>query len=348
MDVGITEISVKDRVFHEAHKLFHNQLKKEWSKELQRNPRKASKWMRKECEKLSNVLIIPDDLLVLRFSAGIFANSRIMFSICQQWERIALHTLAPEALAGEGRIWAMLLHLMLCEPNLEIGIEPMFQDYQTMVFPMGMKECPLMELMYRYNMFKDTPLDIKHEESRVTSPAFLRFDVRFLPTISGRAVLAFIQSRKCFDSVSFQENSNVAYLLSCLKESLEPIYNTLFNHFRPCIVACMLVTICWACCSRGPQHRESMSECLSHFVVFLERLPLHATLLHRAGRLRGKEHEKRLLRTVLRRTRILRITIDYFQENNKTIGYSQLALDTLFQARWSTLNERVHSTMRKK
>jgi hypothetical protein len=304
--------------------------------------------MRGECRRLSNVLSIPDDLLVLRFSAGLFANSRTMLAICQQWERMALHIIAPERLAGEGRVWATLLHMMLCEPNLEVGLEPMFQDYQTMIFPMGMRECPLMELLYRHDLFQGTPMEIpkEHEESRVTSPAFLRFDVRFLPTISGRMVLTFIQSRKCFDAVGRQENSNVAYLLSCLKESLEPIYATLFNHFRPCIVASMLVAICWACCSRGQRYRQSMSSCLAHLVAFLDRLPVHIGLLRRAGTFGDGEgeygnakHERRLLGVIIRRTRVLRKTIEYFQRDQKTLGYSQVALDALFQARWGTLGK---------
>jgi hypothetical protein len=334
------EIPIRERVFREAVALYKNQLRKEWSAMLHDEPRKASHWMRRECMELSNVLTTADDLLVLRFSAGLFANPRVILPICQQWERMALHTIAPEALAGEGRVWTLLLHLMLCEPSLEIGLEPMFQDYQTMVFPMGMGNCVLMELMYKHGMFKDSPLDIEHEESRVTSPAFLRFDVRFLPTVSGRMALNFIGARKCFDCVGYQENSNVAYLLSRLKEHLEPVYTTLFEHFRPCIVACMLVAICWACCSRGPAYRESMSVCLAHLLVFLQRLPLQFELLARSppGPTIDK-HEERLMRLILKRTRILRTTIEFFQHECKTMGYSLLALDALYQARWKTLEE---------
>jgi len=332
-------IPIQERVFREGLVLYKNQLRKEWSTALREDPRRASAWMRKECLELSDVLRIPDDLLVLRFSAGLFANPRTMLVICQQWERMALHTIAPEALAGEGRVWTLLLHLMICEPNLEVGLEPMFQDYQTMVFLMGMEQCPMMELMYRYDLFKDSPLDIEHEESRVTCPAFLRFDVAHLPTISGRMTLNFIGARKCFDSVGYQENSNVAYLSSCLKESLEPIYTVLFEHFRPCILACMLVAICWACCSRGHKYRTSMSECLAHLLVFLDRIPVQIELLTRASP--GKRldrHEEWLMRKIVRRTRILRPTLNYFQEECKTMGYSLLALDALFRARWDSLN----------
>lgn len=326
-------ISVKERVFKEAFTLYENQLKKEWSTRLGEDPRKASVWMRKECQKLSNVLTIPDDFLVLRFSAGLFANPRTMLSICQQWERMALHTIAPEALAGEGRVWTLLLHLMICEPSLEIGLEPMFQDYQTMVFPMGMEQCALMECMYAHGLFKDSPLDIKHEESRVTCPAFLRFDVAYLPTISGRMMLNFIGARKCFDAVGYQENSNVAYLLSCLKESLHPIYTTLFEHFRPCILACMLVAICWACCSRGIACRTSMSECLAHLLAFLDRVSAQVELASTSM----EGHDRYLMHKIVQRTRILRPTIKYFQEECKTMGYSLLALEALFRARWNTL-----------
>ncbi len=330
-------ISIKTRVFQEAYRLYKGPLKREWSKELQDDTDKASEWMREECVRLSCMLTIPDDLLMLRFSAGLFANPKTMLAICQQWERMALHTIAPEALAGEGRVWTLLLHLMICEPNLEIGIEPMFQDYQSMVFLMGMQECPFIELMYKYDLFKDSPLDIKHEESRVMCPAFLRFDAHFLLTISGRTTLSLITARKCFDSVGYQENSNISYLLSCLKESLAPVYETMFHHFRPCILACMLVSICWACCSRGSVYRKSMAGCLAHLLTFLERLPVQIDLLRAQGAFLEEKHDEYLLKKIVHRTRPLLETIQYFQNDFKDSGYSLRALDALFSARWNAM-----------
>ena len=104
---------IKDNIFRAAATLYKEDLRQEWSPKIRKDPEKAARWMRKQCKELSSVIDIPDDLLVLRFSSGLFANARTMLAICQQWERMALHTIAPDFLAGEGRVWILLLHLMM-------------------------------------------------------------------------------------------------------------------------------------------------------------------------------------------------------------------------------------------
>ena len=336
-------IPIVPRVFEKASAVYASHLDKEWSAKLQGNTAAASEWMSAECTRLVCVRNISDDTLMLRFSSGIFANARTMLAICQQWERMALHIIAPEKLAGEGRVWIMLLHLMLCEPNLEQGIDPMFQGYQTMVYLMGTSDCPFMELLYTYNFFEGTPLDIEHEQDRVISPAFLRFHSHYLPTISGRMAFLFLGARNCFTSTSYAENSNTSYLQSCLRESLAAIYDTLFNHFRPCILACMLVAICWGACSRGEVYRASMSESIAHLLAFIDRMKLQMEQHLRAQQV--SRHEEHLLRVIAQRVSILKKTIDYFQIDCKTSGYSLLSLDALFRARWTTLFNRGEPTL---
>lgn len=329
--------NLKEKIFSSAKDIYKKKLSVEWSKDLENDNKKASQWMYNECMQLSNVLKIPDDLLMLRFSSGLFANPKTFVPICQQWERMSLHVMAPDTLTGEGRVWTLFLHLILCEPILEVSLEPIFQDYQIMVYLMGMGECKLLTYMHEHDMFYDTPLDIKNAENRITCPAFLRFDAKFLPTISGRMTLNFLTSRKCFEHIGYQENSNISYLSSCLRHNLNVIYVTLFNHFRPCVVACMLVSVCWACCARGESHHHAMSESITHLLLFLERTKIlvKKNLMDPSV----DERDKMVMKKIHKRISKFGSIIHFLQNDCKHVGYSMKALEHLFGLHWELLKK---------
>lgn len=331
-------MSVSHIVAQRALSLYNDHLMYEWSDELQEDQTLAANWMTQESRSLGDILSISDENLVLRFSAGLFANAHTFLCICQQWESMASHTIASRELEGKGRVWALFLHVLLCEPDLNIEIITIFQEYEEIIYPFGVEPSRLIQMLYKKGWLDNTPLDTADKKNRVTSPAFLRFDVKFLSTISGRLALCMIQHRNGFDSTTFREESNTAYFQSLLRENLEPIYRTVFEHFRPCIVSCLLTAVTWAACSRGENYRRDMASCLAKLIVHVEKIREWAT---RA--LENEEYQsvqdRRILEKCVQRLDHLGQAVLFFEEKCKSLGYSLLSLCAMYTARWKSLEK---------
>jgi hypothetical protein len=293
-----------------------------------------------------NIYVISDEELMTRFCCGLFANPSVSLGICQQWEAVGSHLLYSGGLIGNGKIWTLLLHTLLCPPNLQVGLVPIFQQYQTMIYPFGMDTCSIMEFLLSNpsikGLFKKTPLDVA-EGDLVTCPGFLRFDVAFLPVLAGRLCLCCLRTRKCFTDISFQYGSDICYRMATLSGPTHFIYNTLFEHFRPCLVASMMVALVWAAQKRGLTFLHLLLETLKDFHYTLERIQMFIrkflqmypdTRCTQRGLFR-----KSLLHTIAERISVLGVLMrKYFRSFGEDEGdYSLRVLHMIYQEWWDML-----------
>jgi hypothetical protein len=331
-------------------------LAQEYVRVRKRETEEYREEIHKEALRLVNLELTTDEELITKFTCGLFANPSVWMGICQQWEAIGSHIVCSGGLVGEGKIWTILLHTLVCSPRLELGIVPIFQQYQTMVYPYGMDSCTMVELLLSNpNMkalFRNTPLDVPSDQL-VTSPAFLRFDVSFLPVLSCRIPLCCLRTRKCFTDTSFQHASDTCYRMRNLDVPTHYIYTKLFEHFRPCLVAALMVSLCWAAHKRGPIFVSILSETIRSFIRTIESISDAFIEICRddddddseGGGIkecaltdRGHFRKSNLLR-MAENMRILGDLVQrYFHRQVKTGDYSLKMLHAIYADVWKTLN----------
>lgn len=340
-------------LYKNACVIYRTILTQEYVRVRKRETEEYRAKIHKEALRLVDLGLVTDEELMTRFTCGLFSNPSVWVGICQQWEAIGSHIICSGGLIGEGKIWTMLLHTLVCSPRLELGIVPIFQQYQTMVYPYGMDSCGMIELLLSNpNMkalFRNTPLDVPHDQL-VTSPAFLRFDISFLPVLSCRIPLCCLRTRKCFTDISFQHGSDTCYRMRNMDVPTHYIYTKLFEHFRPCLVAALMVSLCWSAHKRGPIFVSILSETIRSFVLKIENISnvFTETCNYVNGCYegikecvltdRGHFRKSNLLR-MAKNMRILRFLIQkYFHRQVKTGDYSLKILHAIYADVWKALN----------
>lgn len=275
----------------------------------------------RRCEELVSTFRTTDEELMIHFATSLFDRPETMLSIAQQWERMSGHVIAPKELHGRGRVWTCLMHTMLSEGNLVLEMSPTCQSYAMKIYLYGMISCPRVEELFDQEFFAGTCMDVP---KRVLSPSYLRFDSEFLPTLHGRGALNMLRRRNAFQVTSYRTGSAVCAVQSNLRPNLDFVFQTVFNHFRPCIVACLLVAMTWSA------YKMSSS-------LFKERFSEHiASLLNHIGSRScppGLKGRMEILRTLLER----------YLENPGALdsgakgGYTLETLETLYHDLWNTL-----------
>jgi hypothetical protein len=315
-------------------------------------------WMKGECIRMSSPHFVTDEELMIRFVGGLFTNCNIMLFICQQWEAMLGYTIIPSELHGNGRIWTTLLCITMCDTDLTMEMVPMFQSYYTMIYLFGMDSCPMMEYIYDKNLFCNTCIDSREipQEKRVTSPGFLRFDARALPTLSGSATLGILRRRKVFLSTRYRTGSSCTGVQSCLSDSLNFIFETVFNRFRPCIIACMIISLYWSAKSRPPSlFVERLQTSLILFIYNIK----HSAIPNLEEKLKKKKKKKKkkknkksnkngqhnegkkkiiMIKKMISRLNIIETLLNNYIECPIGNGYSKETLCKLYMDMWSTIN----------
>jgi len=288
----------------------------------------------RECSRLSSVFKTPDEELMMRFACSLFCSPDTMISVTQQWQRMSGHTIAPKEYQGEGRIWTTLLHLLVCDANMAIEMVSMFQTYESKVYVFGMESCPMMESLYERGAFTGTCLgeDVVPGDKRVTSPSFLRFDTGYLPTLSGRACLCLLRSRGAFQQTQYRTGSSACAVQSVLRDEVDFIYQTVFDHFRPCVLACMLVSFAWAAYRHpSPFYKQRFSRYVASLLVHIDHVIL--PMLEKEADHPAESFDERMYK----RLGMLRTVLEHFLECEGSAGYSEETLRHLYQYMWERL-----------
>ena len=299
-----------------------------------------------ECMRLNSRFKTTDEEVMMRFSASLFSSPDTMLSVCQQWQSMAGHTIVPKEYQGEGRVWATLLHLLACDANLSVEMVSMFQTYETRVYLYGMESCPMMEYLHQDGFLDGTCLgeEVVPMDKRVTSPSFLRFDSGFLPTLSGRGCLCMLRLRGAFRHNQFRTGSNSCSVQANLRDELSFIYQEVFDYFRPCVVACMLVSFAWAAYRMTePFFKQRFSRYVASLMVHIE----HRILPSLEDRLlRGEESSSEdqrpkdpLAEKLSHRLSILSIVLRKFLESEECNGYTVDTLKVLYDYMWSMVDQ---------
>ena len=283
----------------------------------------------RECTRLSSTFKTTDEEVMLRFACSLFSSPSTMMGVTQHWQKMAGHTIAPKEYQGEGRIWTTLLHLMVCDVRLAVEMVSMFQTYEAKIYLYGIESCPLMESLYERGAFEDTCLgeEVVPVDKRVTSPSFLRFDPGYLPTLSGRGCLCILRSRGVFRQNQFRTGSSACTVQSMLTDECQFIYETLFEHFRPCVLACMLVSFAWAAYQAGADfYKQRFSRYVASLLIHIDRVLIPMTEEREGGG-----------RMLSRRLNILRTVLERFLERKGSLGYTEETLNELYEYMWDCL-----------
>lgn len=310
MDVVCTGEEVRKKVY----KLYTERIREEI--EDSSSPLESRKrQLYERCAQLSSTFRTTDEEIMVHFATSLFTSPLTMLAIAQQWERMSGHTIASKELHGRGRIWTCLLHTLVSEGNLMLEMAPLCQSYSMKIYLYGMNSCPYIEALYDHGFFDKTCMDVK---KRVLSPSYLRFDPEFLPTLSGRAALNLLRRRNAFQHISFRTGSGVCAVQSDLNPSLDFIFQTVFNHFRPCIVASFLIAMTWSAYKMSSSiFKERFSECIASLLVHVEERD-YPEELH--GRLS-----------------ILRTLFESYLEKKEGEGYTLQTLENLYRDLWNEI-----------
>jgi len=273
------------------------------------------KQLYERCIRLASTFRTTDEEIMVHFSTSLFTSPSTMLAIAQQWERMAGHTIAPKELHGQGRVWTCLIHTLVSDGDLTLEMVPLCQSYSMKIYLYGMNTCPYFESLFDHGFFRGTCIDV---EKRVLSPSYLRFDPDFLPTLSGRAALNILRRRTAFKHVSYRTGSGVCAVQSCLDPALDFIFQTVFNHFRPCIVACLLITMTWSAYKMSSSlFKERFSDCIASLLVHIE--------------------ENKYPEELHGRLSILRILLESYLEKKGGEGYTMETLKRLYRDLWNEM-----------
>lgn len=334
--------SHKDVILQHLYNTYNKHLYRELlgdDKQQKQADKSRREWMKRECIRMSSPHFVTDEELMVRFVGGLFTNCDTMLLICQQWEAMSGYTIIPSELHGNGKIWTTLLCMTICDTDLTMEMVPMFQSYYTMIYFFGMDSCPMMEYLYEKNLFCGTCIDsnVIPQEKRVTSPGFLRFDARALPTLSGSATLGILRRRKVFLSTRYRTGSSCAGVQSCLSDPLNFIFETAFNKFRPCIIACMIVSLYWSAKSRPPSlFVERLQTSLILFIYNIK----HSVIPNLKEKLEKKKEGKKriMIKKMVSRLNVIETLLNDYIESITGNGYSKETLCKLYMDMWSRIN----------